>query len=383
MTHLNIGLCGFGFMGKTHLYAVKNIPFFYQNDKLPFSACVTALCASEQHPEKSAEACSAFDIPHAMTECDMIADESIDIIDICTPNPYHYETARAAILAGKHVLCEKPLTATSDQAYELSSLAKERGLICGTVFNNRFLSPVLRAKDLICQGRLGDILSFEFTYRHNSCIDPDRYVGWKQTAENNGGTLFDLGPHVIDLCHLLCGDIASVTAKSQIAFPTHITKDGGTWQTNADEAFYLIATLENGAVGNITVSKLTQGANDDLSFSVWGTKGALSFSLMQPNYLYFYDATQKGTPLGGERGYTAIECVGRYDSPANGFPSPKAPTGWLRGHLGLMASYLSCVAENKAFTPSLTDGAYVQAVIEAAIKSANHGGEVDVCARLV
>ena len=376
MKHLNIGLLGFGFMGKTHLWAVKNLPFFYD---LPFSAEVAAVCASATDPQKSEALAKTYGIPRAADEAAILGDPTIDIIDICTPNPHHFETAKAALRAGKHVLCEKPLTVTAAEARELDELAKASGLTCGVVFNNRYLAPVMRAKQLIDERRLGRILSFAFSYKHNSCIDPDRRVGWKQTAEAGGGTLFDLGPHVIDLCHFLCGKVATVTAKSQIAFPTHLKTDGSVWETNADEAFYMICGLDSGAVGNITVSKLTQGANDELTFSVNGTDASLSFSLMDPNYLIFYDATAEGSPMGGVRGQTRIECVGRYPSPATGFPTPKAPVGWLRGHIGSMAAYLTAVAEGRPASPSFEDGAYVQAVMEAARESAETRREVSLC----
>ncbi len=376
MKQLNVGLLGFGFMGKTHLWAVKNLPFFYD---LPFSAEVVAVCASAKDPEKSETVAQTYGIPRAATEADMINDPTIDVIDICTPNPYHFDIAKSALLAGKHVLCEKPLTVTAAEGYELAALAKTSGLTCGIVFNNRYLAPVMRAKQLIDEGRLGRLLSFDFSYKHNSCIDPDRRVGWKQTAEAGGGTLYDLGPHVIDLCHFLCGKVATVTAKSQIAFPTHLKTDGSVWETNADEAFYMICGLDSGAVGNITVSKLTQGANDELTFSVNGTLGSLSFSLMDPNYLNFYDATAEGAPMGGVRGQTRIECVGRYPTPATGFPTPKAPAGWLRGHIGSMAAYLTAVAEGCPASPSFEDGAYVQAVMEAARRSAKSKQEVPLC----
>ncbi|MBQ7316681.1 MAG: Gfo/Idh/MocA family oxidoreductase [Clostridia bacterium] len=376
MKHINIGLIGFGFMGKTHLWSVKNLPFFYD---LPFTAEVAAVCASADHPERSEAVAKTYGIPRAAGEAAIIHDPTIDVIDICTPNPHHFETAKAALRAGKHVLCEKPLTVTAAEARELADLARASGLTCGTVFNNRYLAPVMRAKQLIDTGRLGRILSFDFSYKHNSCIDPDRRVGWKQTAEAGGGTLFDLGPHVIDLCHFLCGKVAAVTARSQIAFPTHLRSDGSVWETNADEAFYMICELESGAIGNITVSKLTQGANDELSFSVCGTLGSLSFSLMDPNYLNFYDATVEGSPIGGVRGQTRIECVGRYPSPATGFPTPKAPVGWLRGHIGSMAAYLTAVYEDRPASPSFADGAYVQSVMEAAQQSAETRREVSLC----
>lgn len=374
----NIGLCGFGFMGKTHLYAIQNLPFFYD---LPFTASVSALCTA--HPERTASLADAWHIPKITSDEEALLDNpDIDIIDVCSPNPCHYDTVRRALLAGKHVLCEKPLAVTAAQAQELCMLARERGLITGTVFNNRFLAPVMRAAQLVAEGRLGRLLSFDFAYRHNSCIDPERRAGWKQMAFYGGGTLADLGPHVIDLCHYLCGPLVSVIGKSQIAFPSHQTADGSSWSTDADEAFYMLCQTEGGARGQITVSKLTQGANDALTFSLWGTDGALSFDLMDPNILRFYDATAPSAPIGGLRGYTAIECVGRYPAPASGFPTAKAPAGWLRGHVGCMANYLQAVANGTPCTPSFDDGAYVMRVIEAARRSDATGQEVQLCSPL-
>ncbi len=373
MKKVRIGLVGFGFMGKTHLFSARNLPFYF-GDGLGCDAEVVAVCASS--PSSAEKAAREFSIPRFYTSAEeLIRDSTIDVIDICSPNPYHYAVAKAAILAGKSVLCEKPLTVTVAEAEELCTLSAEHDGICGTVFNNRFLSPVMRARQLIEDGCLGRILSFEFTYRHNSCIDPDRRAGWKQDADFGGGTLCDLGPHVIDLCHYLCGELVRISGRGQIAYPTHLAPDGHEWRTNADEAFYLLCETANGAVGHITVSKLTQGANDDLSFSVYGERGTLSFSLMQPNYLEFYDATAPANA----RGFTRLECVGRYPSPATGFPTVKAPQGWLRGHIGCMANFLSAVAAGHPCEPSFADGLYVQRVLAAAQVSAASGREVVLC----
>ena len=378
MKHLRIGLIGTGFMGKTHLWSVQNLPFFYRTADMEYTAEVAAVCGSSLL--KAQDFAETFGIPQSVaTPEEIIADPQIDVVDICTPNPLHFDVAKAAIEAGKAVLCEKPLTVTAAEADELARLANEHCVICGTVFNNRFLAPVMRAKQLIEEGRLGRILSFDFSYRHNSCIDPDRTVGWKQTAEAGGGTLYDLGPHVLDLCHYLCGELSFVLGRSQIAYPTHLRADGSVWQTNADEAFYLIGGTREGATGTVTVSKLTQGANDELTFSINGEKGSLSFSLMDPNYLNYYDATAVGSPMGGVRGYTRIECVGRYPSPASGFPAIKAPQGWLRGHIGCMQNFLSCVASGTPCSPSFSDGAYVQSLLEAAVESDRQGREVTLC----
>lgn len=375
---LRIGVLGFGSMGKTHTWAVQNLPFFYA--ALPFSAKVTGVCTTSQ--QKSERVAAEFGMDIATTDEDeLIHSPDIDIIDICTPNIYHYETLKKAIAAGKSVLCEKPMCTSAEQAEELASLPLAEGQICGMVFNNRWLAPVMRAKQLIEEGHVGRILSFEGKYLHNSATDVTRPAGWKQDCTVcGGGVLFDLGSHVIDLLGFLCGPLTEVSGMSQIAYPTRAGQNDEEWETNADESFYLTGRTADGACGTITVGKLQVGTNDDLSFEIYGEKGALRFSLMEPNWLYYYDNTVANAPMGGMRGFTRIECVGRY--PDLTFPSPKAPAGWLYGHLASMHAFLSAVANGKPFAPSLTDGLYVQEVMEMAYASDQIGGlrmEVPPC----
>ena len=355
-------------MGKTHAFCVNNLKYYYKS--LPFEASIKGVCTTSEARARAIADEYGFEIA-TQNEDDLINDPTIDIIDICTPNIFHFETAKAALAAGKHVYCEKPLCATAAQARELASLASKSGLICNVVFNNRHLVPIMRAAELVKEGRIGRILSFSAEYLHNSCTDIERPAGWKQNSDIcGGGVLFDLGSHVIDLIYFLCGEFESVIGMPQIAYGTRAGSDGTPWQTNADEAFYMLCKLKCGAMGTITVSKLCNGANDDLSFSIYGERGSIKFSLMQPNFLYFYDATEKPSVLGGENGYTAIECVGRYPAPGGTFPAPKAPSDWLRGHVGSMYSFLNSVYTGVQVAPDFNDGAYVQSVMDAAYRSA-------------
>lgn len=362
-----IGLIGFGAMGRVHAFSVANLKFYYPS--LPFSASIKSVCTTDF--ERSQAIAAQYGFSSAVrTEDEMIADPEIDIIDICTPNIYHYQTIKKALAAGKHIYCEKPLCITAAEADEVATLAKDAGLICNIVFNNRHLAPIMRAKQLIDEGRIGRVLSFSAEYLHNSCTDVSRPAGWKQNADIcGGGVLFDLGSHVIDLIYHLCGEFADVTGRSQIAYGTRAGSDGTPWQTNADEAFYMTCRLACGAVGTITVSKLVNGANDDLSLCIYGERGSLRFSLMQPNFLYFYDATDKPNVLGGNTGYRAIECVGRYPAPGGTFPAPKAPADWLRGHVGSMYAFLNAVDTGIPASPTFEDGAYVQRIMEAAYRA--------------
>ena len=372
----NIGLLGFGFMGKTHAFCVDNLKYYYS--ELPFTAKIKGVCTTTIEKSKKVAEEYGFDIATA-SEDDLINDPDIDIIDVCTPNIYHYETIKKALSAGKHIYCEKPLCVSAEEADELARLAKESGRICTVVFNNRHISPMLKAYELVAEGKIGRVLSFSAEYLHNSCTDVNRPAGWKQNKDIcGGGVLFDLGSHAIDLVYSLCGEFESVYGVPQIAYPERAGKDGALWQTNADEAFYMLCRLKSGAVGTITLSKLVNGANDDLSVSVYGEKGSLKFSLMQPNFLYFYDATTKPITLGGECGYKAIECVGRYPVPGGAFPAPKAPTDWIRGHAGSMYSFVNAVHTGIQNHPDFTDGAYVQRVMDAAYRSAELKKEISI-----
>ncbi|MBR2024812.1 MAG: Gfo/Idh/MocA family oxidoreductase [Clostridia bacterium] len=371
---MKIGLLGFGSMGKTHLYCVNNLKYFFGNG---LDAKIVSVCT--KNIENAKNASEKYGIEnYTDNEDDIIYHKDMDAVDICTPNIYHYETAKKAILAGKHVYCEKPLAVTYEQAKELSSLAKEHGVKCHMVFNNRFLSPVLRAKELIEEGKIGRILSFNGAYHHSSALDVNK-TGWKQDKTLcGGGVLFDLGSHVVDLIYYLCGKFNTVYGMGQIAFPNRKGIDGNDWKTNADEAFYLLATLENGAVGTITVSKITTGSNDDLTFEIHGEKGSIRFNLMNPNFLEYYSCDSADGHYGGDKGYTQIECVNRYPSPGGVFPGIKAPIGWLRGHLGNYHSFVDCVINDKKPSISFEDGAYVQLVLESAYRSDKLGIKIEV-----
>jgi predicted dehydrogenase len=369
---LKIGLLGFGFMGKTHAYAIDNLRYFFgegYNDVKIKSVCTSRL-------ETAENASRIYGIPgYTVNEDDVINDPDIDVIDVCTPNIFHYQSVKKALNAGKHVYCEKPLAVTYAQAKELSELCNSKGLKCQIVFNNRFMPAVMKAKEIMESGRIANTVSFRFVYRHASCTDPNKKAGWKQNSDVcGGGVLFDLGSHAIDLCRYLCGDISSISGRSQIYYKTRAGMNGESWNTNADEAFYMTAVLSGGGVGTIEANKLAIGTNDELGFDIFGEKGALSYSLMQPNYLRFYDSSRDGGYIGGDRGFTDIETVGRYPLPGGIFPSFKAPVGWLMGHVECYRSFIDSVRNNKVCSPSIRDGASVQKIMELAYESDRKNG---------
>lgn len=364
---MNIGLLGFGAMGKAHAYAVAALPYYYH--PLPFRAKIYGVCCTDT--ARAAKIAEEYRFSRSYPGAKaLITDPDIDVVSVCTPNIFHFEQIRACIEAGKAIYCEKPLCVSAEQAFQVAEAAEKRGIVTQIVFQNRYLAAVMKAKELIEQGRLGKLLTFRFSYLHASCTEPEKAAGWKQDKDIcGGGVLFDLGSHVLDLCTYLCGPAGRISGSSQIAFPYRKGRSGEAWKTNADEAFYMTLCLKNGAMGTVEANKLAKGTVDELDFSVYGEKGALRFSLMDPHYLSFYD----GTAAGGEDGFVRIPCGGRYSAPGGAFPSPKAATGWLRGHVGSMYAFLSAVHENKSAQPSFAQGAYIQKLMELACESDRKG----------
>ena len=186
---IGIGLCGYGAMGRTHAYALAALPYYY--DVLPFSARIVAVHTA--HADSAQTAAQALSCRAAATLEELLCDPAVDVVDICTPNHTHFSVAKEALAAKKAIYMEKPLCVGAAQARELAALAKQSNVCTQVVFNNRYLSAVLRAKELIDGDRLGRLLSFHFAYRHQSAVDPRRTPTWKQDAACGGGVLRDLG----------------------------------------------------------------------------------------------------------------------------------------------------------------------------------------------
>lgn len=369
---INIGIIGGGFMGKTHSYAIRNLSYFYKD--LPFEPVLHTVCTSNLESANRAKDDLGF--MYASNDCEeVIGNPDIDVIDICSPNSLHARQILMAIDANKHIYCEKPAVTKREEILEVYKGLKDSKSVNGIVFNNRYFPATLRARQLVQEGKLGNIVSFSASYLHASSLQGARH-GWRSNKDlAGGGVLFDLGSHAIDLISYIIGNnkfIESVIGASYTLNPLG---------TDCEEHFNMIARFDLGKLGQISLSRITIGTNDELKVSIHGNKGALSFNLMEANYLYFYDGTLKDEPYGGDLGYKKIDCVGKYQAPGGFFPSPKAPLGWLQGHVHSMYTYLQAVYEgDKKLSKGarLIDSLSVNCIMDAAYKSCESGKEMRV-----
>ncbi len=367
---VGVGIVGFGFIGKIHAYGFRNVPLFY--DPPPAIPRMVGVCTSRSETAERAKTIGGFEFGTTRYD-DLLERDDIDVIVIATPNDLHRDQVIAALEAGKHVYCDKPLTVSLDDARAMIEAARARPhLVHGMPFQCRFAPATMRARQLIAEGFLGQVYHFRAAYLHAGYADPRRPMSWRLGP--SGGCLADLGSHIIDLMRYLLGDYDRVRATlERWIHERPLADDPSTMApVTVDDYACLQARMKSGALGFIESSRFATGTQDGVSFEIYGEKGALRWSMMDPNYLDAYDARAPGGEFGGMQGFTRIATVQRYPQPS-ALPSPKLPVGWTRFHMHSVYDFLCGVGDGAPRTATLEDGAIAQAVDAAARRSDETG----------
>ena len=359
-----VGIVGFGFIGKVHAYGFRNLSLFYNPP--PATCRLVGVCTSREETAERARQIGGFDFGTTRFE-DLLERDDIQVISIATPNSLHRDQVIAALEAGKHVYCDKPLTISLDDARAMLGTAQAHpDLATGMPFQCRFSPAVMRAKSLIEDGFLGQVYHFRGAYLHAGYTDPKRPRTWR--LDEGGGCLADLGSHIIDLMRHLLGEYAEVrgTTKTWITERPSLDNPAKMVPVDVDDYVCLEARLRSGAIGFIEASRFATGVQDHVEFIIHGERGALKWNMMDPNYLYAYEAGSE------PEGFTAIPTVQSYPPPS-ALPSPKLPVGWMRFHLHSVCDFMTAVATGARNTSTLHDGAAAQAVDHAVRLSADSG----------
>ncbi len=369
MRQAGVGIIGYGFMGKVHAFGYRSIPFYYAPP--PLEIRLVGVATSSPETAEAARIHGGFEL--ATTDWRRLVERrDVAIIDICSPNALHAEQLKTAMAAGKHIYCDKPLTVTLQEAEEVRVAMAGWTGIGQVALHNRFFSGVLRAKQLVDEGFLGTPIGFRAVYLHAGSVDPAVPLKWKLRASEGGGVLRDLGSHLLDLVDWLVGPVVEIRADTRILHATRPDGRGGVRAVDAEDQVIVTARLAGGAIGTLEASKIATGAEDDLRVEIHGARGAIRFDLMQPDFVEIFSLSDADNPLGGTRGWKRVPALQRYPAPA-GFPSARATSGWLRGHVHCQYSFLRAVAEGGQPDPSLSRGIEVQRLMESVEKSAKTG----------
>lgn len=376
MDHIGIGMVGYGMIGRVHCLGYRELSILHPG-QLP-DLHLAGVCT--RHVETAQVAMKEAGFEAGYTDLGrLLENKAVNVIDCAVPNHAHHAVIKQALLAGRPVYCDKPLALNAEQASDLLQTAEKAGVQVGLTFNYRFLPAIMRAYEIIQAGELGEIYTFRADYLHSGYQNPSRPMGWRLRQEQaGGGALVDLGSHVIDMVRHLLGEVDALHCTTRTFIQQRPAAAGAAEmeKVQVDDAAWLQARLRSGAEGSLHVTRFATGAQDDLSIEIYGRLGGLRFNLMDPNWLYWYDARRPEGPTGGERGWTRVETVQRYPG-ASGLP-PRAPVGWARTHAENQYAFLRALHLNQPCSPDIMDGYINHLVIEAAYTSARTGDWVKV-----
>ncbi|MFB7047222.1 Gfo/Idh/MocA family protein [Streptomyces microflavus] len=380
---LGVGMVGYAFMGAAHSQGWRTAGHVFD---LPVRPSLAAICGRDRAAVDAAAARHGW----AAAETDwraLIARDDVQLIDICTPGDSHAEIAIAALEAGKHVLCEKPLANTVAEAEAMvraAEAAEARGQVAMVGFNYRKVPAITFARQLIADGRLGTLRHVRASYLQDWLVDPASPLTWRLKREHAGsGALGDLGAHIVDLAQYLAGELLTgVSAVSETFVrerPLLSRTPAGTsaalsgaadaverGEVTVDDAAIFTGRLASGALASFEATRMAAGRKNALRLEINGELGSLAFDLERLNELSFHDHTEPAATAGFRRILVT--------EPEH----PYLEAWWPPGHaLGYEHTFVHqardvvrTITEGTPARPSFADGLQVQRVLAAVEESA-------------
>lgn len=380
---LGVGMVGYAFMGAVHSQAWRTAGRFFD---LPLAPAMVALCGRDA----AAAGAAAERLGWSSTETDwkeLLRREDVQLVDICTPGDTHAEIAIAALEAGKHVLCEKPLANTVAEAVEMTAAARaaaERGVISMVAFNYRRVPAVALARKLVADGRLGTIRHVRAQYLQDWIVDPAFPLVWRLQKDKAGsGALGDIGAHVIDLAQHITGSrITGVSGVTETfvkerplpdssGTPGGLSGTGGsgTGTVTVDDAALFLARFDSGALGSFEATRFATGRKNAIRIEVNGSEGSLVFDFEAMNELQFFDNNDDAATAGFRRimvTESSHPYVGAWWPPGHGL-------GYEHTFTHEVVDLVRAIGSGEPPSPSFADGLQVQLVLDAVERSAAAG----------
>jgi predicted dehydrogenase len=366
---LNIGLIGYGFMGRTHSNGYKRVNDFFP--ELKHRPVLKAVCG--RNTEKVQAFADQWQYESIETDWRaLVARKDIDAIDICTPNNSHAEIAIAAAKAGKMILCEKPLSMNTAEG-QLMVDAVERAGVPNTVwYNYRRVPAVTMAKQMIDEGRLGRIFHYRANFLQDWTINADVPQGgaalWRLDVDAAGsGVTGDLLAHCIDTAIWLNGSVTDVSAMTETFVKERVhTETGKKQPVGIDDACAFLCHFKNGSLGLFESTRYARGHKALYTLEINGENGSLRWDLHDLHRLSYFNYADEG-PL---RGWRSIH-VSDGDQPyMNKWWVPGLQIGYEHTFVHQVADFIAAVESGKPAHPTFRDALETQAVCDAVLASA-------------
>lgn len=378
MRKINIGLIGAGFMAKAHSIAYAGMPmFFWPAPAIPVKKTIVDI-----NLDVARDAAEKFAFESYSTDWhDIINDPEIDVVDICTPNNVHAEIAIAAAKAGKHILCEKPLSLTTEEAKEMYLAAKNNRITTLVAFNYRKTPAVQLAKKYIEEGAIGQILDFRGTYLQDWSADPNSPLSWRFQKDICGsGALGDIGTHVVDMIRFLVGEFDSVNARMATYIPERpvqtsladslgnakASSDSIKRPVDVDDQCCFMVQCRNGAFGTIEATRNAWGRNNYITFEIHGTEGSICFNYERRDELQVCFAKDGND----RRGFRTVYTGPNHPYGDSLWPIPALGIGYTETKIIEAYDFFKAIVSGSEASPNFKDGYAIELISEAVIKSA-------------
>ncbi|MFC7492738.1 MULTISPECIES: Gfo/Idh/MocA family protein [unclassified Nocardioides] len=372
---LRVAMIGHAFMGNAHSQAWRTAPHFFP---LPLRPDMAVLVGHDAG--RAAEAAERLGWAESSADWrDVVNRDDIDVIDICTPGDTHAEIAIAALEAGKHVLCEKPLANTVAEAEAMTAAADKArgdGVLAMVGFTYRRVPAIGLARQLIAEGRIGEIRHVRAQYLQDWISDPEAPLSWRlDKAKAGSGALGDIGAHIVDLTQYVTGDrIVELTGRLETfvkerpyaAVSTAGSLGGGGTSAErgpvtVDDAASFLASFSSGAMGVFEATRFANGRKNAIRIEVNGSAGSIAFDFEDMNVLEFFDASEPAETAGFRR-ILATEAdhpyVAAWWPPGHGL-------GYEHGFTHQVVDLVQAIADGTDPSPTFADGLQVQRVLDA------------------
>ncbi|MER6497782.1 Gfo/Idh/MocA family protein, partial [Streptomyces griseorubiginosus] len=361
---LGVGMVGYAFMGAAHSQGWRTAGHAFD---LPLRPVLAAIAGRDAQRVRAAADKHGW----AATETDwraLITRDDVHLVDICTPGDSHAEIAIAALEAGKHVLCEKPLANSVVEAEAMvaaAEAARSRGQLAMVGFNYRRVPALTFTRRLIADGRLGTLRHVRVSYLQDWLVDPDFPLTWRLQREHAGsGALGDLGAHIVDLAQFLAGEVLVGVSAQMETFvrerprfdgaSSGLTASGGAARgpVTVDDAAVFTGRLASGALATFEATRMATGRKNALRLEINGESGSLAFDLERLNELSFHDHREPA----GTAGFRRI-LVTEPDHPyLDAWWPPGHGLGYEHTFVHQARDLVHAIASGAAPSPSFADG---------------------------
>ncbi|MFE4837553.1 Gfo/Idh/MocA family protein [Arthrobacter sp. NPDC056691] len=381
---LRVALIGYSFMGSIHAQAWTTAPRFFDLDVQPVLA---AVCGRDR--EAVQLFAHKFGIGRVETDWrTLVEDPEIDAVDICVPGNLHAEIAIAALQAGKHVLCEKPLANTLAEAEKMALAAEEgkaQGALAMVGFSYRRTPALAYARELVRDGRLGTIRHIRASYLQDWIADESFPLVWRLEKDKAGsGALGDIGAHILDLAQYVTGHrLAGISALTETFVKTRplpasssglrASGDTGTGRgaVTVDDAAVIIGRTAEGALATFEATRFATGRKNAIRLEVNGSLGSVAFDFEDLNELWFHDHTEPAESAGFRR-ILVTEPQHPY---AGAWWPPGHGLGYDHAFVHQAADFARCIASGQQPEPSFAEGLQIQRLLHAAETSAANNAQ--------